>query len=94
MAVKKLSRFWPKAFFLTVLVRGRRSSPAGGIFQDLVRGELRQEMNLSKTQLRSALRLYTSSWRYLYGVVAGRNARRQQWQSVRRAGRITCRTCA
>ncbi len=25
-------------------------------------------MNLSKTQLRAALRLYTSSWRYLYGV--------------------------
>lgn len=28
-------------------------------------------MNLSKTQLRSALRLYTSSWRYLYGVKLG-----------------------
>lgn len=28
-------------------------------------------MNLSKTQLRAALRLYTSSWRYLYGVKAG-----------------------
>ncbi|MCV5926267.1 RNA chaperone ProQ, partial [Escherichia coli] len=27
--------------------------------------------NLSKTQLRAALRLYTSSWRYLYGVKAG-----------------------
>lgn len=28
-------------------------------------------MNLSKTQLRSALRLYTSSWRYLYCVKPG-----------------------
>ena len=28
-------------------------------------------MGLSKTQLRSALRLYTSSWRYLYGIKAG-----------------------
>lgn len=28
-------------------------------------------MNLSKTQLRAALRLYTSSWRYLYGVKPG-----------------------
>ena len=28
-------------------------------------------MSLSKTQLRSALRLYTSSWRYLYGIKAG-----------------------
>lgn len=43
-----------------------------GIFQDLVervQGEL--SLSLSKTQLRSALRLYTSSWRYLYGIKAG-----------------------
>ncbi|XPE64406.1 RNA chaperone ProQ [Shigella flexneri] len=41
-----------------------------GIFQDLV-NRVAGEMNLSKTQLRSALRLYTSSWRYLYGVKPG-----------------------
>ena len=41
-----------------------------GIFQDLV-ARVEGEMNLSKTQLRSALRLYTSSWRYLYGVKPG-----------------------
>ncbi|MFC0140561.1 RNA chaperone ProQ [Erwinia mallotivora] len=41
-----------------------------GIFQDLVE-RVQGEMNLSKTQLRSALRLYTSSWRYLYGIKAG-----------------------
>ena len=41
-----------------------------GIFQDLV-ARVEGEMNLSKTQLRSALRLYTSSWRYLYGVKEG-----------------------
>ena len=41
-----------------------------GIFQDLV-DRVAGEMNLSKTQLRSALRLYTSSWRYLYGVKPG-----------------------
>ncbi|QHM71243.1 RNA chaperone ProQ [Mixta intestinalis] len=41
-----------------------------GIFQDLVE-RVQGEMGLSKTQLRSALRLYTSSWRYLYGVKAG-----------------------
>ncbi|POT59312.1 RNA chaperone ProQ [Citrobacter amalonaticus] len=41
-----------------------------GIFQDLVE-RVEGEMNLSKTQLRSALRLYTSSWRYLYGVKPG-----------------------
>lgn len=41
-----------------------------GIFQDLVT-RVEGEMNLSKTQLRSALRLYTSSWRYLHGVKPG-----------------------
>ena len=41
-----------------------------GIFQDLV-ARVEGEMNLSKTQLRSALRLYTSSWRYLHGIKAG-----------------------
>ncbi|MCE1704723.1 RNA chaperone ProQ, partial [Enterobacter hormaechei] len=32
---------------------------------------IQDEECLSKTQLRSALRLYTSSWRYLYGVKEG-----------------------
>ncbi|NJD86196.1 RNA chaperone ProQ [Candidatus Erwinia dacicola] len=41
-----------------------------GIFQDLV-DRVQGEMNLSKTQLRSALRLYTSSSRYLYGIKVG-----------------------
>ncbi|EPG8759975.1 RNA chaperone ProQ [Raoultella ornithinolytica] len=41
-----------------------------GIFQDLVE-RVGGEMNLSKTQLRAALRLYTSRWRYLYGVKPG-----------------------
>lgn len=41
-----------------------------GIFQDLVH-RVQGEMGLSKTQLRSALRLYTSSWRYLHGIKAG-----------------------
>ncbi|MBK4713821.1 MULTISPECIES: RNA chaperone ProQ [Tenebrionibacter/Tenebrionicola group] len=41
-----------------------------GIFQDLV-ARVEGEMQLSKTQLRSALRLYTSSWRYLYGIKSG-----------------------
>lgn len=41
-----------------------------GIFQDLV-SRVEGEVSLSKTQLRSALRLYTSSWRYLHGIKAG-----------------------
>ncbi|WFN96203.1 RNA chaperone ProQ [Edwardsiella ictaluri] len=42
-----------------------------GIFQDLVARMQGEENGLSKTQLRSALRLYTSSWRYLHGVKLG-----------------------
>ncbi|WP_210531991.1 RNA chaperone ProQ [Pantoea ananatis] len=54
-----------------------------GIFQDLVE-RVQGEMNLSKTQLRSALRLYTSSWRYLYGIKAGVQAQRDQQRAARR----------
>lgn len=38
-----------------------------GIFQDLAE-RLSADEKVSKTQLRAALRLYTSSWRYLYSV--------------------------
>lgn len=41
-----------------------------GIFKDIVE-RIGDEITLSKTQLRAALRLYTSSWRYLYGVKPG-----------------------
>ncbi|MBG6248062.1 MULTISPECIES: RNA chaperone ProQ [Symbiopectobacterium] len=41
-----------------------------GIFQDLVT-RVSETDSVSKTQLRSALRLYTSSWRYLYGIKLG-----------------------
>lgn len=41
-----------------------------GIFQDLV-ARVAEADNVSKTQLRAALRLYTSSWRYLYGIKLG-----------------------
>lgn len=41
-----------------------------GIFQDLVE-RVQGQKNLSKTQLRSALRVYTSSWRYLHGIKPG-----------------------
>ncbi|MGK2889233.1 MAG: RNA chaperone ProQ [Candidatus Malihini olakiniferum] len=40
------------------------------IFQDLVT-RVSEADSVSKTQLRSALRLYTSSWRYLYGIKLG-----------------------
>ncbi len=41
-----------------------------GIFQDLAE-RLAGDPVVSKTQLRAALRQYTSSWRYLYGVKEG-----------------------
>jgi len=41
-----------------------------GIFQDLVE-RLKDNPLFSKTQLRQALRIYTSSWRYLESVKAG-----------------------
>lgn len=41
-----------------------------GIFQDLA-DRLSEDSKVSKTQLRAALRQYTSSWRYLHGVKAG-----------------------
>ncbi len=53
-----------------------------GIFQDLVE-RVGGEMNLSKTQLRAALRLYTSSWRYLYGVKPALFA--LTWMAIRAA---------
>lgn len=40
-----------------------------GIFQDVIT-RLPEETLFSKTQLRTALRLYTSSWRYLHGLKA------------------------
>ena len=41
-----------------------------GIFQDLA-AQLGEDPKLSKTLLRTALRQYTSSWRYLHGLKAG-----------------------
>ncbi|MGL4380819.1 MAG: RNA chaperone ProQ [Vibrio sp.] len=41
-----------------------------GIFQDLA-DRLNDDPKVSKTQLRAALRQYTSSWRYLHGVKPG-----------------------
>ena len=40
------------------------------IFRDIV-SRITEEDGISKTQLRTALRMYTSSWRYLYGVKEG-----------------------
>ncbi len=41
-----------------------------GIFQDLAE-RLENEERVSKTLLRSSLRHYTNSWRYLHGIING-----------------------
>lgn len=67
---KEVIAFLAERFPLCFAAEGEARPLKIGIFQDLVE-RVQGEMNLSKTQLRSALRLYTSSWRYLYGVKAG-----------------------
>jgi ProP effector len=57
---------FPKCFTL----EGEAKPLKIGIFQDLAE-RLDNDPKVSKTQLRQALRQYTSSWRYLHGVKAG-----------------------
>ncbi|ERK16814.1 ProQ: influences osmotic activation of compatible solute ProP [Serratia fonticola AU-P3(3)] len=68
--VKEVIAFLAERFPLCFSAQGEARPLKIGIFQDLVE-RVQGEENLSKTQLRSALRLYTSSWRYLYGVKVG-----------------------
>lgn len=67
---KEVIAFLAERFPLCFTAEGEARPLKIGIFQDLV-ARVEGEQNLSKTQLRSALRLYTSSWRYLYGVKPG-----------------------
>ncbi|HCU66092.1 MAG TPA: RNA chaperone ProQ [Rheinheimera sp.] len=64
--VALLSEQFPLCFTLT----GEAKPLKIGIFQDLVE-RLKDNQQLSKTQLRQALRVYTSSWRYLDAVKEG-----------------------
>lgn len=57
---------FPKCFTL----EGEARPLKVGIFKDIAEC-LADDEKVSKTQLRAALRQYTSSWRYLYGVKAG-----------------------
>ncbi|WP_087017704.1 RNA chaperone ProQ [Thaumasiovibrio subtropicus] len=57
---------FPKCFTL----EGEAKPLKIGIFQDLAE-RLTDDPKVSKTQLRAALRQYTSSWRYLHGVKPG-----------------------
>ncbi|MCP1065709.1 RNA chaperone ProQ [Serratia symbiotica] len=66
---KEVIAFFAERFPLCFSAEGEARPLKIGIFQDLV--ERVQEENLSKTQLREALRLYMSSWRYLHGIKVG-----------------------
>ncbi|NUW67365.1 RNA chaperone ProQ [Vibrio coralliilyticus] len=61
-----IAECFPKCFTL----EGEAKPLKIGIFQDLAE-RLSDDPKVSKTQLRAALRQYTSSWRYLHGVKAG-----------------------
>ncbi|MBN8141565.1 RNA chaperone ProQ [Vibrio vulnificus] len=61
-----IAECFPKCFTL----EGEAKPLKIGIFQDLAE-RLSEDEKVSKTQLRAALRQYTSSWRYLHGVKLG-----------------------
>lgn len=67
---KEVIAFLAERFPLCFIAEGEARPLKIGIFQDIV-GRLTDEDGISKTQLRTALRMYTSSWRYLYGVKEG-----------------------
>ncbi|MDP2571642.1 RNA chaperone ProQ [Vibrio sp. vnigr-6D03] len=61
-----IAECFPKCFTL----EGEAKPLKIGIFQDLA-DRLSDDPKVSKTQLRAALRQYTSSWRYLHGAKPG-----------------------
>jgi len=67
---KEVISYLAQKFPLCFIAEGEAKPLKIGIFQDLVK-RLEDDTTVSKTQLRSALRLYTTSWRYLHGVKVG-----------------------
>lgn len=61
-----LAELFPNCFS----VKGEAKPLKIGIFQDLA-ARLKEDEKVSNTLIRSALRQYTSSWRYLHGVKVG-----------------------
>ncbi|GIU53307.1 MULTISPECIES: RNA chaperone ProQ [Shewanella] len=59
-----------ETFPLCFIAEGETKPLKIGLFQDLAE-RLAEDSKVSKTQLRVALRRYTSSWRYLKGVKTG-----------------------
>ena len=67
---KELIAYLCERFPTCFILDGEAKPLKIGIFQDLAE-RLAEDPKVSKTLLRSALRQYTSSWRYLHGVKAG-----------------------
>ncbi|MGL4827619.1 MAG: RNA chaperone ProQ [Vibrionaceae bacterium] len=64
---KQIIEFLAERFPLCFTLEGEAKPLKIGIFKDLTQ-RLADCDQLSKTQLRASLRLYTSSWRYLHGM--------------------------
>ncbi|MXP67371.1 RNA chaperone ProQ [Pantoea sp. Aalb] len=67
---KEIIAFLAERFPACFKAKGEAIPLKIGIFQDIIK-RIQDEKQLSKTQLRLALRLYTSSWRYLYSIKSG-----------------------
>src|SRR5699024_1703789 len=65
---KEIIAFLTKQFPKSFSIEGEALPLKIGIFKDIVARLEGQQLTISKTQLRAALRVYTSSWRYLHGV--------------------------
>lgn len=68
--VKAIITYLAEKFPLCFVLEGEAKPLKIGLFQDLAEA-LQDDERVSKTQLRQALRQYTSNWRYLYGCREG-----------------------
>ncbi|MBN6074722.1 RNA chaperone ProQ [Aggregatibacter actinomycetemcomitans] len=67
---KEIIAYLAEKFPLCFSIEGEAKPLKIGLFQDLSEA-LKDDDRVSKTQLRHALRQYTSNWRYLHGCKAG-----------------------
>lgn len=67
---KEIIAYLAEKFPLCFSLEGEAKPLKIGLFQDLAQA-LADDEKVSKTQLRQALRQYTSNWRYLHGCRAG-----------------------
>lgn len=67
---KEIVAYLVEKFPACFIAEGEAKPLKIGIFQDLA-ARLADDERVSKTMLRSALRQYTSSWRYLHGIKPG-----------------------